>query len=95
MPPAPFSTVSALGELAGRYDVLLCDLWGCLHNGVAPYPVRLEAVERLVAGRTPDEATQNEAGELAIRGARALRHNDYKIPMMRNLVRRAVRSVAA
>jgi xanthine dehydrogenase YagS FAD-binding subunit len=64
-------------------------------NGVAPYPVRLEAVERLVAGRTPDEATQNEAGELAIRGARALRHNDYKIPMMRNLVRRAVRSAAA
>ncbi len=64
-------------------------------NGVAPYPVRLEAVERLVAGRAPNEATQNEAGDLAVRGARALRHNDYKIPMMRNLVRRAVRSVAA
>jgi len=64
-------------------------------NGVAPYPVRLEAVERLVAGRTPDAATQDAAGDLAVRGARALRHNDYKIPMMRNLVRRAVRSVSA
>ncbi|HSH76079.1 MAG TPA: xanthine dehydrogenase family protein subunit M [Longimicrobiales bacterium] len=63
-------------------------------NGVAPYPVRLEAVERLVAGTSGDEATQNAAGDLAVRGARALRHNDYKIPMMRNLVRRAVRSVA-
>jgi xanthine dehydrogenase YagS FAD-binding subunit len=64
-------------------------------NGVAPYPIRLDAVERLVRGRTADEATQNQAGDLAIQGARALRHNDYKIVMMRNLVRRAVRSVAA
>jgi hypothetical protein len=32
---------------------------------------------------------------MAVRGARALRHNDYKIAMMRNLVRRAVRSVSA
>jgi len=64
-------------------------------NGVAPYPVRLDAVERLVQGTSADEATQNAAGDLAIQGARALRHNDYKIPMMRNLVRRAVRSVAA
>jgi xanthine dehydrogenase YagS FAD-binding subunit len=64
-------------------------------NGVAPYPVRLEAVERLVAGTSGDEATQLAAGDLAVRGARALRHNDYKIPMMRNLVRRAVRSVSA
>lgn len=63
-------------------------------NGVAPFPVRLDAVERFVAGTSGDEATAVAAGELAIDGARALRHNDYKIPMMRNLVRRAVRSVA-
>lgn len=63
-------------------------------NGVAPYPVRVEAAERIVAGTTGDEATAQAAGEAAIEGARALRHNDYKIPMMRNLVRRAVRSVA-
>jgi xanthine dehydrogenase YagS FAD-binding subunit len=63
-------------------------------NGVAPYPVRLEAVERLLVGTSGDEATADRAGDLAVEGARALRHNDYKIPMMRNLVRRAVRSVA-
>lgn len=63
-------------------------------NGVAPFPVRLDAVERLVAGEAASETLANEAGELAIQGARALRHNDYKIPLMRNLVRRAVRSVA-
>jgi xanthine dehydrogenase YagS FAD-binding subunit len=63
-------------------------------NGVAPYPVRLEAVERLVTGTTGDETTAIAAGDVAIDGARALRHNDYKIPMMSNLVRRAVRSLA-
>lgn len=63
-------------------------------NGVAPYPVRVHAAERIVAGTTGDEATANAAGEAAIEGARALRHNDYKIALMRNLVRRAVRSVA-
>ena len=63
-------------------------------NGVAPYPVRLDAVERLVRGTSGDEATQDAAGDLAVEGAAALKYNDYKIPMMRNLVRRAVRSVA-
>ena len=63
-------------------------------NGVAPFPVRLDAVERLVQGTTGDEATANAAGELAIQGAQPLRHNEYKVPLMRNLVRRAVRSVA-
>jgi xanthine dehydrogenase YagS FAD-binding subunit len=64
-------------------------------NGVAPYPVRLENVERLVRGTTGDEASQVAAGDLAVARARALARNDYKIPMMRNLVRRAVRSVSA
>jgi len=63
-------------------------------NGVAPFPVRLDGVERLVRGTSGDEATQIAAGDLAIAGASALARNDFKIPMMRNLVRRAVRSVA-
>jgi xanthine dehydrogenase YagS FAD-binding subunit len=63
-------------------------------NGVAPYPVRLHEVERLVAGSPASEELAVEAGELAVRGARPLRHNEYKVALMRNLVRRAVRSVA-
>ena len=63
-------------------------------NGVAPFPVRLDAVERLVTGVTADEALATEAGEIAIQGSRPLKYNEYKEPMMRNLVRRAVRSVA-
>lgn len=63
-------------------------------NGVAPYPVRLEAAERMVIGTSVNEEVATAAGDVAIEGARALRHNDYKIAMMRNLVRRAVRTVA-
>lgn len=60
-------------------------------NGVAPYPVRLEAVERAVSGRPQDEETAQIAGDLAIENATPLRHNDYKLPLMRNLVRRSLR----
>ena len=63
-------------------------------NGVAPYPVRLHDVERAVAGSATGEETARAAGELAVRGAKPLRHNEYKVALLRNLVRRAVRSVA-
>ena len=35
------------------------------------------------------------AGELAIEGAQPLRFNAYKVPLMRNLVKRAIRGVEA
>jgi len=31
-------TLDRLAELAGRYDVLLCDIWGVIHNGAESYP---------------------------------------------------------
>jgi len=64
-------------------------------NGVAPYPVRLTDVENLITGRPANSDTADAAGALATRGFRPLRHNDYKIPLTRNLVRRAVRGAAA
>lgn len=64
-------------------------------NGVAPYPVRLHAVERGIVGEPASEDLALGAGEIAVQGARPLRHNDYKVALMRNLVRRAVRSVVA
>jgi xanthine dehydrogenase YagS FAD-binding subunit len=62
-------------------------------NGVAARPLRLPAVEQLVAGRPRDEATAAAAGERAVEGALPLRHNGYKVPLMRNLVKRAIRGV--
>lgn len=41
--------ISGLAEVAGRYDALLVDLWGCVHNGVEPYPAAIDALERAIA----------------------------------------------
>ena len=60
-------------------------------NGVAPRPVRLKAVEDAVRGKPRNEDTATMAGQLAIEGAQPLRHNGYKVPLMRNLVKRAIR----
>ena len=62
-------------------------------NGVAARPLRLATVEELVKGKPRNEATAAAAGEMAIEGAQALRFNAYKIPLMRNLVKRAIRGV--
>lgn len=40
--------IAALSEISDGYDVLFCDLWGCLHNGRRPWP---EAVTALQAFR--------------------------------------------
>src|SRR6187549_2889687 len=60
-------------------------------NGVAATPLRLPAVENAVRGQKRDDATAVAAGDLAILGALPLHHNAYKVPLLRNLVRRAVR----
>ena len=60
-------------------------------GAVAARPLRLELVEQAITGRPLNEETAVMAGEMAIEGAVALQHNAYKIPLMRNLVRRAVR----
>ena len=54
-------------------------------------PRRMTDVEDLVRGRPRDEETAAMAGELAVQGADALDYNHFKIPLLRNLVKRAVR----
>ena len=61
-------------------------------NGVAPRPLRLRAVEDVVRGEAASDALAARAGDLAVRGATSLRDNAYKIPLTRNLVRRAIRA---
>jgi xanthine dehydrogenase YagS FAD-binding subunit len=60
-------------------------------NGVGARPMRLARVEDFVAGRPRNDETAQMAGQLAVEGARPLHHNGYKVPLMRNLVRRAIR----
>lgn len=42
--------VPSLATIANRYDALFCDLWGCLHNGHAPYPAAVAALRSFRAG---------------------------------------------
>jgi len=62
-------------------------------NAAAARPLRLAAVEDAVRGKEPNAATGEIAGRLAVQGARPLRFNAYKIPLMRNLVKRAIGGV--
>ena len=43
--PSP-EPISGLGALAGRYDALLCDVWGVIHNGRESFPAACEALVR-------------------------------------------------
>jgi xanthine dehydrogenase YagS FAD-binding subunit len=63
-------------------------------NAVAAHPMRLRSVEDAVAGKAQSEETAKMAGDLAVAGAQPLAHNGYKIPLMRNLVKRALRAEA-
>lgn len=35
---APVRFIDGLSELVGRYDLILCDIWGVLHNGLSAFP---------------------------------------------------------
>lgn len=42
--------IQSLDDIATLYDVLFCDLWGCLHNGQQAYPAAVAALQRFRAG---------------------------------------------
>jgi xanthine dehydrogenase YagS FAD-binding subunit len=62
-------------------------------NAVAARPLRLKTVEDSVRGKPRYAATGEAAGKLAIQGAVPLQFNAYKIPLMRNLVKRSISGV--
>ncbi|MFL2555011.1 MAG: FAD binding domain-containing protein [Candidatus Rariloculaceae bacterium] len=54
-------------------------------------PRRLTVVEEVVTGSAKDEETAALAGQAAVRGATPLNYNHFKIPLLENLVKRAIR----
>ena len=44
------STIAGLAEVADRYDAILCDVWGVVHNGVRAWPTAIDALQRFRAG---------------------------------------------
>jgi xanthine dehydrogenase YagS FAD-binding subunit len=80
---------SAMKRSNGRIDDIRL-----VANAVAARPMRLHAVEAAVRGQPWNEHTATTAGQLATQGARPLRHSAYKVPLLRNLVHRAIRGGA-
>lgn len=37
--------LEALSDISADYDALLCDLWGCVHNGVTPFASAVKALQ--------------------------------------------------
>ena len=38
--------IESLDEISTRFDAVFCDLWGCLHDGLRPFPAAVEALVR-------------------------------------------------
>src|SRR6267154_731376 len=64
-------------------------------GGVSCVPRRLTAVEGIVKGKQAGEDIAKLAGQSVTRGASPLNYNQFKIPLMANLVTRAVRDATA
>jgi HAD superfamily hydrolase (TIGR01459 family) len=49
-PSLPPRIIGGLGDLASSYDVLLCDVWGVVHNGRTAHRAACDALVRFRAG---------------------------------------------
>ncbi|KVG61370.1 FAD binding domain-containing protein [Burkholderia pseudomultivorans] len=64
-------------------------------GGVAHKPLRASAAEQHLAGRPPTDATLREAAALALRDARPLDGNAFKVGLAQRAIVRAVKLAAA
>ena len=64
-------------------------------GGVAPIPWRARAAERTLVGVAPSAQAFARAAEVALDGARGHGRNDFKIPLARRAVVRALTQVSA
>lgn len=51
--------LAGLGEIADSFDLVILDLWGCVHDGVKPYPGALDCFRRLQAAGKSVAVTSN------------------------------------
>src|SRR5436190_636067 len=64
-------------------------------GAVSATPKRLANVEAAIKGKSRDEATADMADKMAVERATTLRYDGYNVPLIRNLVKRAIRGVPA
>lgn len=46
-------SLNGLSDVAGDYDVLLCDVWGVIHNGREAFPAACAALQKFARTRGP------------------------------------------
>jgi xanthine dehydrogenase YagS FAD-binding subunit len=88
-----FALVNVAAALQVQNGVIRDSRIAC--GGVSAVPRRLTAVEEILKGQPMNETVAKLAGNSATRGARPLNYNGFKIPLMANLVTRAVRDAKA
>lgn len=84
-----FPLVNVAAAIVVTKDVIERARLAC--GAVSAVPRRLTEAEAVIIGKAPSETLGRLAGEAAIRGARPLAYNGYKVPLMANLVMRAIR----
>ncbi len=63
-------------------------------SAVAPIPLRLKAVEAFLEGKRPGDKTAAAAAELAVKEARPLTKNRFKMQLIKALLQKAILSAA-
>ncbi|MBI2955681.1 MAG: xanthine dehydrogenase family protein subunit M [Acidobacteria bacterium] len=87
-----FATASVAAALEMEGD--LCRRARIVLGAVAPKPWPVPAADQVLSGARVTPALAQQAAEAALRGARPMSQNAYKVPLARNLVRRAILEAA-
>ncbi|MBM4421634.1 MAG: hypothetical protein FJ034_08675 [Chloroflexi bacterium] len=86
-----FALASVAASAKGRGKVLR-DV-RIVAGGVAAMPWRVPAAEAVLEGRSPDDAACDEAARILLEDAKTKKDNAYKVPLTRELVRRALQGL--
>jgi len=84
-----FALVSVAVAMSMDGDTIADSRFVC--GGVACTPHRLTNVEKVARGKSLSEESAEAVAGLASDGAKPLNYNHFKLPLMENLVRRAMR----
>jgi xanthine dehydrogenase YagS FAD-binding subunit len=87
----PLVNIAAAMKVSGAAGAETVDQIRIVAGAVQCIPRRLTVVEQVVQGQAKNEATASLAGQSAVRGATPLNFNHFKIPLLQNLVTRAIR----
>jgi xanthine dehydrogenase YagS FAD-binding subunit len=87
----PLVNIACAMKVSGAAGSEKVDAVRIVAGAVQCVPRRLTAVEAVVAGQPKSADTAMLAGQSAVRGATPRNYNHFKIPLLQNLVTRAIR----